>query len=250
MQHCTSFCITYSQREFSPLFLVAQHYVHITSALNHIKSFFSPNSLKTCTTLGRNGSHQRWIQRIEAFWLQRQISSLFLLSLGFVSTILAVALPIWVCWVRSYINTTFSFQHICLPHWDYCIQRPCARVSGHQHRSGRLLSGLPVHTSSMVCFLFFPHSLNFCTKPQISWLFITVYHLIFCFPFSVIQRHEVTAELCRSTFEFFCHFSNRINTPRKQGGLGEMKIPLLSDLTHQISKDYGVYLEDQGHTLR
>uniref|UniRef100_A0A668TRZ3 thioredoxin-dependent peroxiredoxin n=1 Tax=Oreochromis aureus TaxID=47969 RepID=A0A668TRZ3_OREAU len=41
-----------------------------------------------------------------------------------------------------------------------------------------------------------------------------------------------------------------INTPRKQGGLGKMKIPLLSDLTHQISKDYGVYLEDQGHTLR
>uniref|UniRef100_A0A8D3ALX6 thioredoxin-dependent peroxiredoxin n=1 Tax=Scophthalmus maximus TaxID=52904 RepID=A0A8D3ALX6_SCOMX len=41
-----------------------------------------------------------------------------------------------------------------------------------------------------------------------------------------------------------------INTPRKEGGLGQMKIPLLSDLTHQISKDYGVYLEDQGHTLR
>uniref|UniRef100_F7DVI5 thioredoxin-dependent peroxiredoxin n=1 Tax=Ornithorhynchus anatinus TaxID=9258 RepID=F7DVI5_ORNAN len=41
-----------------------------------------------------------------------------------------------------------------------------------------------------------------------------------------------------------------INTPRKQGGLGPMKIPLLSDLTRQISKDYGVYLEDLGHTLR
>ncbi|XP_037543634.1 peroxiredoxin-4-like [Nematolebias whitei] len=47
----------------------------------------------------------------------------------------------------------------------------------------------------------------------------------------------------------FTHLS-WINTPRKQGGLGPMKIPLLSDLTHQISKDYGVYLEDQGHTLR
>lgn len=46
------------------------------------------------------------------------------------------------------------------------------------------------------------------------------------------------------------HLFQRINTPRKQGGLGPMKIPLLSDLTHQISKDYGVYLEDQGHTLR
>ncbi|KAM4818993.1 peroxiredoxin-4 isoform 1-T1 [Thomomys bottae] len=41
-----------------------------------------------------------------------------------------------------------------------------------------------------------------------------------------------------------------INTPRKQGGLGSIKIPLLSDLTHQISKDYGVYLEEAGHTLR
>lgn len=29
-----------------------------------------------------------------------------------------------------------------------------------------------------------------------------------------------------------------------------MTIPLLSDLTHKISIDYGVYLEDVGHTLR
>lgn len=41
-----------------------------------------------------------------------------------------------------------------------------------------------------------------------------------------------------------------INMPRKQGGLGHINIPLLSDLTHQISKDYGVYLENLGHTLR
>ncbi len=41
-----------------------------------------------------------------------------------------------------------------------------------------------------------------------------------------------------------------INTPREQGGLGNIQIPLLSDLTHQISKDYGVYLQDVGHALR
>ncbi|XP_050731636.1 peroxiredoxin-2-like [Eriocheir sinensis] len=40
------------------------------------------------------------------------------------------------------------------------------------------------------------------------------------------------------------------NTPRKEGGLGKLKIPLLSDITHKISKDYGVYLEDQGIALR
>lgn len=42
----------------------------------------------------------------------------------------------------------------------------------------------------------------------------------------------------------------RMNTPRAQGGLGNIKIPLMSDLTHTISKDYGVLLEDAGHTLR
>lgn len=47
-----------------------------------------------------------------------------------------------------------------------------------------------------------------------------------------------------------CSICYRINTPRKQGGLGPIRIPLLSDLTHHISKDYGVYLEDSGHTLR
>ncbi|XP_050390438.1 peroxiredoxin-2 [Patella vulgata] len=41
-----------------------------------------------------------------------------------------------------------------------------------------------------------------------------------------------------------------INTPRNKGGLGPLKIPLLSDITHDISKAYGVYLQDLGHTLR
>lgn len=41
-----------------------------------------------------------------------------------------------------------------------------------------------------------------------------------------------------------------INQPRVDGGLEGLKIPLLSDLTKQISKDYGVLLEDAGHTLR
>lgn len=48
------------------------------------------------------------------------------------------------------------------------------------------------------------------------------------------------------------HFTHLawINTPRKEGGLGMIKIPLISDITHAIGKDYGVYLEDLGHTLR
>jgi len=48
------------------------------------------------------------------------------------------------------------------------------------------------------------------------------------------------------------HFSHLawINTPRKQGGLGEMKIPLLADRSHAISKAYGVLKEDVGNAYR
>ena len=48
------------------------------------------------------------------------------------------------------------------------------------------------------------------------------------------------------------HFTHLawMNTPRIEAGLGRLEIPLLSDLTHTISKDYGVYLEENGHTLR
>jgi len=41
-----------------------------------------------------------------------------------------------------------------------------------------------------------------------------------------------------------------IQTPRNKGGLGEMKISLLADVNRSVSKDYGVLLEEAGHTLR
>ncbi|XP_057668750.1 peroxiredoxin-4-like [Diorhabda carinulata] len=41
-----------------------------------------------------------------------------------------------------------------------------------------------------------------------------------------------------------------MNTPVVDGGLGKIDFPLLSDITHKISQDYGVYLDTLGHTLR
>nr|XP_020451821.1 peroxiredoxin-1-like [Monopterus albus] len=48
------------------------------------------------------------------------------------------------------------------------------------------------------------------------------------------------------------HFSHLawINTPRKQGGLGNMKIPLVADITKTISRDYGVLKEEDGVAYR
>jgi len=41
-----------------------------------------------------------------------------------------------------------------------------------------------------------------------------------------------------------------VNTPRKQGGLGQMAIPLLSDITGKVSRDYGVLKEADGIAFR
>lgn len=48
------------------------------------------------------------------------------------------------------------------------------------------------------------------------------------------------------------HFSHLawINTPRKNGGLGEMNIPLLADKSGKIARDYGVYNEETGVPYR
>lgn len=40
------------------------------------------------------------------------------------------------------------------------------------------------------------------------------------------------------------------NTPRKEGGLGGIKIPLVADITKQIATDYGVLIPDAGVALR
>ncbi|KAG2231211.1 hypothetical protein INT48_001213, partial [Thamnidium elegans] len=58
-----------------------------------------------------------------------------------------------------------------------------------------------------------------------------------------------TAVIGASTDSEFSHLA-WINTPRKQGGLGEMKIPLLADKTKSIAKDYGVLIEEAGIALR
>ncbi|CAF3652414.1 unnamed protein product [Adineta steineri] len=48
-----------------------------------------------------------------------------------------------------------------------------------------------------------------------------------------------------STDSIYTHLA-WINTPRKQGGLGGLKYPLLSDFSKEISRRYGILIEDNG----
>lgn len=41
-----------------------------------------------------------------------------------------------------------------------------------------------------------------------------------------------------------------INTPRKQGGVGSLNFPLVSDIKKTMSRDYGVLIEEAGIALR
>ena len=42
-----------------------------------------------------------------------------------------------------------------------------------------------------------------------------------------------------------------INTPRSQGGLGtNFSLPMLSDVNHEMARNYGVLIEEQGLALR
>ncbi|XP_050692411.1 thioredoxin-dependent peroxide reductase, mitochondrial-like [Eriocheir sinensis] len=52
-----------------------------------------------------------------------------------------------------------------------------------------------------------------------------------------------------STDSHFSHLAWN-NMPRKQGGLGGLKYPLLADFNKTISRDYGVLLEGDGVALR
>jgi alkyl hydroperoxide reductase subunit AhpC len=58
-----------------------------------------------------------------------------------------------------------------------------------------------------------------------------------------------TAVLACSCDSEFSHLA-WVNTPRNQGGLGEMKIPIIADFTKKIATDYGVLKEDEGVAYR
>ncbi|XP_015188288.1 PREDICTED: peroxiredoxin 1-like [Polistes dominula] len=52
-----------------------------------------------------------------------------------------------------------------------------------------------------------------------------------------------------STDSHYTHLA-WINTPRKDGGIGEMNIPLLADKSGKIARDYGVLDEESGIPFR
>lgn len=111
--------------------------------------------------------------------------------------------------------------HLCVPHWNNRIQWCSGRFQENWlrgHCSLRWLALLPLCLVVTCCFFE-------TLKVKCYWfIFLLLNPFLACF--------------------------QRTNTPRKQGGLGSMKIPLVSDTRHTISSDYGVLKEDEGIAYR
>lgn len=95
--------------------------------------------------------------------------------------------------------------------------------------------------------------------PDAPWLLLLFIPAAFSFvcPTEVIafqncydefrDRHCSIAFVSVDTKHSLWHWQN---VPRQYGGLGNIDIPLLSDATHKIGRDYGVLVEEEGVSLR
>ena len=92
-----------------------------------------------------------------------------------------------------------------------------------------------------------------------KWVVLFSYPLDFTFvcPTEIIAFSDKFEEfkkincevLGMSVDSVFTHLA-WINTPRKEGGLGNLKYPLIGDLGGKICKSYGFFLNEAGHSLR
>ncbi len=92
-----------------------------------------------------------------------------------------------------------------------------------------------------------------------SWTVLFFYPLDFTFvcPTEILAFSEAaprfaelnTKVIGASIDSQFTHLA-WVNTPKEQGGLGALQIPLLADLNKQLCRDYGVLNEDAGVALR
>lgn len=126
-------------------------------------------------------------------------------------------------------------------HWSKAqISKPAPDWSAKAVVDGEFMDvKLSDYRGKYLVFFFYPLDFTFVCPTE-----------IIAFSDRVHEFREINAEvLAVSVDSVFTHLA-WINTPRKEGGLGKMNIPLLADLTKQIAKDYGVLLEDAGHTLR
>lgn len=108
-------------------------------------------------------------------------------------------------------------------------------VVGKEFKEIKLLD----YKGKWVVLFFYPLDFTFVCPTEIT-----------AFSDSYAKFKELNCEILGCSVD--SHFSHLawINTPRSEGGLGELNYPLISDLNKQVARDYGVLLENAGLALR
>merc|ERR1711884_152797 len=120
------------------------------------------------------------------------------------------------------------------------ISKPAPHLEGTAVVKGQMKElKLTDYRGKYLVFFFYPLAFTFVCPTE-----------ILAFNDRIEEFRALNAEVVACSVD--SHFTQLAwtNVPRKEGGLGPLNIPLLADITHKISKDYGVYLEDNGHSLR
>jgi len=121
------------------------------------------------------------------------------------------------------------------------VQKPAPQFQGTAvDKSGNFVElKLSNYKGKYLVFFFYPLDFTFVCPTE-----------IIAFSDRADEFRAINCEVVACSVD--SHFSHLAWTerPRNRGGLGRMNIPLLSDITKKISKDYGVLLEDAGVALR
>ncbi|GAB1863595.1 thioredoxin-dependent peroxiredoxin [Camponotus japonicus] len=120
------------------------------------------------------------------------------------------------------------------------LQKPAPFFSGTAVVNGQFKDiKLSDYKGKYVVLFFYPLDFTFVCPTE-----------IIAFSDRVKEFNDINCEvIAASTDSHFSHLA-WVNTPRKQGGLGEMNIPLLADKNSKISRDYNVINEDTGIPFR
>lgn len=92
-----------------------------------------------------------------------------------------------------------------------------------------------------------------------SWLILFFYPLDFTFvcPTEICEFSERAADFRASGCEVLACSIDSVythmawmNNPKEKGGIADINIPLMSDVTREVSKAYECLMDDKGHTCR
>jgi len=130
--------------------------------------------------------------------------------------------------------------HTCSPLLAAQVQKPAPAFTAQAVVDGQFKEvSLSDYLGSYVVVYFYPLDFTFVCPTE-----------IIAFSERIQEFKDIGCQVVGiSTDSHFSHLA-WINQPRKQGGLGGLQYPLVSDFNKEISREYGVLIEEAGIALR